>query len=171
MLVGCGVSKKATKSATPVEETPAWHTCVIQGAKVTVTTKSEQVSANVIMQTVRDSMIVISVMPMLGIEMVRLEATPTELIAIDKVHGRYATASFEAVNHRLTPKMSWAILQQICAAELPTGPENAHLQYLYGEDAPIDIQITYTPRKLDVPVKANRLRLDKYMKIELERWL
>ena len=64
MLVGCGVSKKATKSATPVEETPAWHTCVIQGAKVTVTTKSEQVSANVIMQTVRDSMIVISVMPM-----------------------------------------------------------------------------------------------------------
>lgn len=110
-------------------------------------------------------------MPMLGIEMVRLEATPTELIAIDKVHGRYATASFEAVNHRLTPKMSWAILQQICTAELPTGPEYAHLQYLYGEDVPIDIQITYTPRKLDVPVKANRLRLDKYMKIELERWL
>ena len=46
------------------------------------------------MQTVHDSMIVISVMPMLGMEMMRVEATPTQIIAIDKLHGRYAKATF-----------------------------------------------------------------------------
>ena len=90
LLAGCGAKKQAV-SEQPSEvsqepEEPAWHTCLIQGARATVYTNEDKISANLTMQTVRDSMIVISVMPMMGIEMMRIEATPMEIIAIDKVH-------------------------------------------------------------------------------------
>ena len=114
VLAACGTKKALTVK--PAQK-PAWHTCLIQGARATVTKGSDRVSATVTMQTVRDSMIIISVMPMLGIEMLRLEATPQELIAIDKIHGQYTTTDFKQLNHKLTPRLNWTVLQQISSAD------------------------------------------------------
>lgn len=171
-LTGCGVSKRAQNTDRSADRTqiPTWHTCLIQGAKATVQMGSDKVNATVTMQTVRDSMIIIHVMPMLGIEMARLEATPEELIAIDKVHNVYATATYKELNKKLTPKITWKQLQQLASAELPTGDEKAHLQYVF-DDKTIDLTIYYTPRKTDVPVKMNGLRLNKYTKIDISKWL
>ncbi|MBR6167714.1 MAG: DUF4292 domain-containing protein [Paludibacteraceae bacterium] len=167
VLAACGTKKALTVK--PAQK-PAWHTCLIQGARATVTKGSDRVSATVTMQTVRDSMIIISVMPMLGIEMLRLEATPQELIAIDKIHGQYATTDFKQLNHKLTPRLNWTVLQQISSAELPTGAETAHLQYTLGKET-IDIVLDYTERKLDVPLRMNRQRTDRYTKIDITKWL
>ena len=171
-LVSCGVKKQTVAvsgEGLVVSEPPAWHTC-LQSARAIVYTETNKIAANVTMQTVRDSMLVISVMPMLGIEMARLEATPEELIAIDKVHNVYATATYKELNKKLTPKITWKQLQQLASAELPTGDETAHLQYIF-DDKTIDLTIYYTPRKTDVPVKMNGLRLNKYTKIDISKWL
>ena len=165
VLAGCGTKKGLTH-----QQEPVWHTCLVQGAHATVTRGQDRVSATVTMQTVRDSMIVISVMPMLGIEMLRLEATPEELTAIDKIHGQYATTDFKQLNRQLTPRISWSILQQISSAELPTGAETAHLQYTLGNET-IDIVMDYTERKLDVPVRMTKQRTDRYTKIDISKWL
>lgn len=122
------------------------------------------------MQTVHDSMIVISVMPMLGMEMMRVEATPTQIIAIDKLHGRYAKATFADLNRRLTPSLNWDILQQLCTAELPTGPEKARLVYTFGKER-LELIINYPPRKLDVPVRMTNQRLTKYTEIDVSKFL
>ena len=122
------------------------------------------------MQTVHDSMIVISVMPMLGMEMMRVEATPTQIIAIDKLHGRYAKATFADLNRRLTPSLNWDILQQLCTAELPTGPEKARLVYTFGKEH-LELILNYTPRKLDVPVRMTNQRLTKYTEIDVSKFL
>ena len=122
------------------------------------------------MQTVHDSMIVISVMPMLGMEMMRVEATPTQIIAIDKLHGRYAKATYADLNRRLTPSLNWDILQQLCTAELPTGPEKARLAYTFGKER-LEFIIHYPPRKLDVPVRMTNQRLTKYTEIDVSKFL
>lgn len=122
------------------------------------------------MQTVHDSMIVISVMPMLGMEMMRVEATPTQIIAIDKLHGRYAKATFADLNRQLTPSLNWDILQQLCTAELPTGPEKARLVYTFGKER-LELIINYPPRKLDVPVRMTNQRLTKYTEIDVSKFL
>ena len=83
---------------TPTEEETLWHTCLIQGAKATLTMDGKTISANCTMQVVRDSMLVISVMPMLGIEVYRLEATPDELIAIDKLNHQYLKTDYARIN-------------------------------------------------------------------------
>ena len=173
-LVGCGAKKKMTHHPSPItnpESTiPVWHTCLIQGARATITTDSDKLSANMTMQTVHDSMLVISVMPMFGMEMMRIEATPTEITAIDKLHGQYAVATYAELNRQLTPELNWDILQQVCAAELPTGPDKARLMYVFHNET-IELVIDYVPRQIDVPVRVTRQRLDRYTQIDISKWL
>ena len=174
VLTGCGAKKKAAQSSIVEEvampEEPAWHTCLIQGARATVFTNDDQIAATLTMQTVRDSMLVISVMPMLGIEMFRLEATPLELIAIDKMHGQYAKTTFAELNRKLTPSLNWDVLQQLCTAELPLGSEKARLQYMFGDDI-INLVIDYPARQLDVPVRVMNQPVIRYTQIDISRWL
>lgn len=167
VLVSCGVKKHAVKTE---PSAPAWHTCLIQGARATVTKGTESYSSSVTMQTVRDSMLVISVTPMLGMEMLRLEATPLELTGIDKIHGQYAKATFADLNRRLNPALNWDVLQQVCTAELPAGSERARLVYEFGGDL-IEIVIDYPARKLDVPVRVTNQPITKYKKVDVSRWL
>ena len=93
-----------------------------------------------------------------------------QVIAIDKLHGRYAKATFADLNRQLTPSLNWDILQQTCTAELPTGPDKARLVYTLGNKT-IELIIDYTPRKLDVPVRVTHLNLSKYKKLDIQKWL
>ena len=172
MLVGCGTKKKAVsgEGLAVSEQTPTWHTCLIQNAKATVVMDGDRLSATVTMQTVHDSMLVISVMPLLGIELARFEATPFELTGINKFDGTYAKTTFAELNRTLTPSLNWDILQQTCTAELPTGPDKARLVYTLGNKT-IELIIDYTPRKLDVPVRVTHLNLSKYKKLDIQKWL
>lgn len=170
VMIGCGTKKRATVTPEPEVAVPTWHTCLIQSARATVIRNGDKLSSPVTMQTVHDSMLVISVTPMLGMEMMRLEATPTEMIAIDKIHGQYATATYAELNRKLTPSLNWDILQQVCTAELPTGNSKARLQYTFGDET-IELVIEYTPRKTDVPVKVAHQSVGRYTKIDISRWL
>ena len=170
LLAGCGAKKVATSSA-PTEESPSWHTCLIQGAKGTITmANGSKMAANVTMQTVRDSMLVMSIMPLLGMEIIRIEATPLEVIGIDKLHGQYARATYAQLNRKLTPSLNWDVLQQLCTAELPTGDKRARVVYNFGADM-IELVVDYPARKLDVPVRVQHQRLDKYAQIDVKQWL
>lgn len=171
ILVGCGVKKKTAVSDQPsaVSE-PAWHTCLMQGGKASITIDGNKFSGTVNMQTVRDSMLVISVMPIFGIEMVRFEATPLELTGINKIDGTYATLTYAELNRTLSPSLNWDVLQQVCSGELPTGSETARLVYLLG-DQEVILKITYPARKLDVPVKVKHQNLNKYTKVDIRKWL
>ena len=177
IMVGCAVKKNVApeqepkvEKVTKVTKKPHWHTCVIQGAKATVTTKSDKITASVTMQAVHDSLIIISVMPALGIEMVRLEATPDELLAFDKVHNRYAKITFKELNKRLKPKLTWKQLEQICSAEMPGGKDKLHLEYSIGKDT-VQFDIKYPARKINGPVKMNRLKTNKYKQMDISKWL
>lgn len=171
LLVGCGTKKKAAHGEGPeLPSAPTWNTCLIQNARAIVTMGGEKMSASVTMQTVRDSMLVISVMPVLGIEMMRVEATPKGVTAIDKIHSRYAFATYAEINKRLTPKLNWTVLQQLCSAELPTGDKRARLHYAFGEKQ-IELVVDYTPRMIDVPVRVTALPLKKYIKVDISKWL
>lgn len=126
-------------------------------------------SATVTMQTVRDSMLVISVMPF-GMEVIRFEATPLELTGINKLDATYATATFAELNRNLVPTVNWDVLQQLCSAELPTGSEKTHMRYTLGKQT-IELQLTYPARKLDVPVRVTHQNVSRYKKIDITKWL
>jgi hypothetical protein len=122
------------------------------------------------MQTVRDSMIVMSVMPLLGMEMLRVEATPLEVLVIDKIHGQYGKATYAEINRKLSPAVNWDVLQQIASAELPTGNERARMVYNFGKQV-IEVVIDYPARKTDVPVRVSAQRIDRYTQVDISKWL
>ena len=172
MLAGCGAKKKAaeTKPEEVQPAVPVWETCVIQNARATVIRGGDRLSAQVTMQTVRDSLAVISVMPMLGMELLRIEATPLEIIAIDKLHAQYGQATYAELNRKLTPSINWDIIQQLCSAELPTGPERGRLAYRFGDET-LELVIEYPARQLDIPVRIGHLPLGRYTKVNISKWL
>ena len=171
VLTACGVKRKAVSDQPSAVSEPAWHTCLMQGGKASITIDGNKFSGTVNMQTVRDSMLVISVMPpILGFEMVRFEATPLELTGINKIEGTYATVTYAELNRTLSPSLNWDVLQQVCSGELPTGSETARLVYLLG-DQEVILKITYPARKLDVPVKVKHQNLNKYTKVDIRKWL
>ena len=173
IMVGCGTSKRAVSPQTSdVSEpaVPAWHTCVIQGARATILLGEEQISSSATLQVVRDSMLVISITPIAGIEIIRIEATPAEVIGISKIDGTYAVASYDEINRKLVPAVTWETLQQLCSAELPTGSDQARLVYML-DDKRIELAISYPARRLDVPVRVNHIRTDRYKKVDISKWL
>lgn len=170
VLASCGTKKKAISSQPSVVSEPTWHTCLIQGARATVNLGDQQFAANVTMQTVRDSMLVISVMPLPGLEIARFEATPFELTGVNKLEGTYATTTYAELNRNLVPSLNWDILQQLCSAELPTGAESARMMYTLS-DKTIELNVIYPVRKLDVPVKVSHQNKSRYKKIDITKWL
>lgn len=173
VLAGCGAKKKVVATPEPevvVPEVPQWHTCLIQGAPVVFSHDNESYSGTAHMQVVRDSMCIISVTAMLGIEVLRIEATPAGVLGIDKIHGRYARATYDEINAKITPQLTWKIMQQICSAELPTGNEIARLRYSLGEEQ-AELYIRYPERQTDVPVRMQSARLDRYKEMDISKWL
>ena len=149
---------------TPTEEEKPWHTCLMQGAKATLTIDEQTITANCTMQVVRDSMLVISVMPMLGIEVYRLEATPDELIAIDKLNHQYLKTDYARINRYVTPSLTWEDLQQIASNEVQGGP---FIGYAIGEKT-IALKITYPEKQTDVPVRTQHIDLSRYEQVVVE---
>lgn len=173
VLAGCGAKKKVVATQEPepvVPEVPKWQTCLIQGAQVIFSHDDESYSGTAHMQVVRDSMCIISVTAMLGIEVLRIEATPAGLLGIDKIHGRYARATYDELNAKITPQLTWEIMQQICSAELPTGNETARLRYSLGDNQ-AELYIRYPERRLDVPVRMVNARLDRYKEMDISKLL
>ena len=148
----------------PTEEEKPWHTCLIQGAKATLTMDEQTITANCMMQVVRDSMLVISVMPMLGIEVYRLEATPEELIAIDKLNHQYLKTDYARINRYVTPSLTWEDLQQIASNEVQGGP---FIGYAIGEKT-IALKITYPEKQTDVAVRMLHIDLSRYKQVVVE---
>ena len=148
----------------PTEEEKPWHTCLIQGAKATLTMDEQTITANCTMQVVRDSMLVISVMPMLGIEVYRLEATPEELIAIDKLNHQYLKTDYARINRYVTPSLTWEDLQQIASNEVQGGP---FIGYAIGEKT-IALKITYPEKQTDVAVRMLHIDLSRYEQVVVE---
>ena len=159
--------KTTVQSESVAEDTlPQWHTCSIQGAKAVLTYEGQTLTATCSMQAVRDSMLIISVMPMLGIELFRLEATPTSLLAIDKMNRQYVQTDYQELNRFMAPELTWAHLQQIATDELP---EDAFIGYTVGKHS-IALRLTYTERQLDVPVHMTPIRIDRFEPVDISQW-
>ena len=158
------VAVQPQPTETPTEEEKPWHTCLVQGAKATLTIDEQTITANCTMQVVRDSMLVISVMPMLGIEVYRLEATPEELIAIDKINHQYLKTDYARINRYVTPSLTWEDLQQIASNEAQGGP---FIGYAIGEKT-IALKITYPEKQTDVPVRTQHIDLSRYEQVVVE---
>ena len=74
---------------------------------------SNEVSFNISYRSKKDSVIWISVSPLLGIEVARLMITPDSVKMLDKIHNKYEVTSFESINKMLQMKVNFEIIQAL----------------------------------------------------------
>ncbi len=168
--IGCGLSGCHTQKVLPKteqttvveEETPKWHTCLVQNAQGILTLHGQTITANCTMQAVRDSLVVLSIMPMLGIEMVRIEATPEKVIGIDKMNRQYAAMTYDEINSLLSPTLSWSDLQALASGEMPSETEGEAFVGYSAMGQTVMLRVIYPAIQKDVPVRAVHLNLSRY---------
>lgn len=179
-MTSCHTTKHIAQTETKTQQEEAeqetqttesqWHTCLMQNAQGVVTIGEQTLRATCTMQTVRDSIVILSIMPMLGIEMLRIEATPEQITGIDKINRQYAVATYEEVNRYLSPAVSYHDLQALATGELPTGKDEAFVGYTAGKQT-IMLRLTYPARQTDVPVRTRGADLTRYQQIDIKQLL
>lgn len=88
-----------------VEAQPHFTTLQAQKAKITLNYGDRKLSASATINLYHDSAMVVSVQPLLGIELFRVEVDKKNIIVVDKLNRRYGRLEYESVyqvaGHRL----------------------------------------------------------------------
>ncbi len=166
-LSSCHTQKHLTKNEPATKEVSQaepekWHTCLVQNAQGILTISGQTISANCTMQAVRDSLVVLSIMPMLGIELMRIEATPNEIIGIDKMNRQYAKVTYDEINKIVTPTIHWDDFQQLASGELPTDTPNEAVIGYSALGYSFVLRVVYPEIQTNVPVRAMHIDLSRY---------
>jgi len=84
-------------------------------AKASVTTIQEgsETSFNISLRAKRDSIIWISISPLLGIEVARVIITSDSVKFLDRLHNQYQVSTFETINKLLQLKVNFEIVQAL----------------------------------------------------------
>ncbi len=84
-------------------------------AKASVTTIQEgnETSFNITLRARRDSIIWISISPLLGIEVARVIITGDSVKFLDRLHNQYQVSTFETINKLLQLKVNFEIVQAL----------------------------------------------------------
>lgn len=115
----------------------------------------------------RDELIVLSVQPMLGIEMVRLEATPDSIWVFDKMNRRYAAMDYASVNRIIQPNVSFRMLQELCNHPItPKKKENIEQEFVSGKHRLI-VTCKFSNREYNTLQAPARTKVNKYKQVDL----
>lgn len=84
-------------------------------AKASVTTIQDgsETSFNISVRSRKDSLIWISISPLLGIEVARVLITPDSVKFLDRLHGKYQVNTFETINKLLQLKVNFETVQAL----------------------------------------------------------
>lgn len=130
LAVSCSSSRKAAR--TPmiggltgtdyiekvIELSPSWESL---SGKVALSLSTSEGTSKVGSATIRlkrNESIQLSVAPLLGIEVARLEISPEGILALDRLNKRYVQVSFAEVNSWAHTDLSFAVLQSLFLNEL-----------------------------------------------------
>lgn len=96
---------------------PRWN-CVTGkvALNLNVSGKSTKLSATLRMK--KGEVIQLSVAPLLGIEVARLEISPERILAVDRLHKQYVEVSFDDLNRMANLNLSFNVLQSLFLNEI-----------------------------------------------------
>ena len=101
-----------------ISNTPDWQSLSGKTSLELALGKKERTRVNATLRIRRGEVIQLSVTPVLGIEMARLELTPEGMLLVDRLNKRFVRASFAEVSDLLHVDLNFHILQSLFLNEL-----------------------------------------------------
>ena len=108
-----GSSKTTVKKVAFVVNEPKISTINISNASVTIITGGQELSSRASIRIIKDSIVQISLQPALGIEMARLDITPKNVVAVNKLQGRYFESNMDYMAKMLGMKLDYYDFQAL----------------------------------------------------------
>ena len=166
LLASCAASKK-----TVLPHPPAHTTAEVKRATVRIETGGNKFSVGCQLQTVFDSLCIVSLQPLSGMEMYALHATPDQLLVIDRMHQRYAITDYQTVNAVINPKIDFQQLQNmVSGVDLPQGVITLIRHFSAGKQE-AEISITFPEIRYDQPLTTRPRKISNYQKTDIKTLL
>lgn len=160
MLVMVGCASKRTATVTNQQN-------ISMRAKVSLTLDKHNYQTSCVVKMWKNELIILSVLPMLGIEMFRLEASADGVTVIDKLNKRYTELSYEELNAYTPRKISFKVLQMLVKRHQK---ENIELDFSVGTHV-LKIQSQVLNCEYNTQGEAQPMNKSRYKKVGLREIL
>ena len=153
-------------SCASTSHTPQQKQVVSRRGQIGLSLEHLQYNMNCMLRIWKNKLIVLSVTPAMGIEMLRVEATPESILVIDKLNKRYAVVTYNELKDLTQKRITYNLLQFILLRT------NQEIQY----DIPVGSRTIHLTGKLmqrehTGPTDPQYLKLAKYKQVTLQKIL
>jgi len=101
-----------------LQEQPQFTCANISKMEVVANYGTQQLSFRATIKSVTDSLLVFSIQPLLGVEMFRVEFTPTSFLIIDKWNRKYTENTYELLRYKVGVDLNFSVLQALLFNQL-----------------------------------------------------
>lgn len=100
-----------------IVRSPEWK-AVTAKMQLTLTRSAEDIQVSGSLKMKRDEVIVLSISPVLGIEVARVEITPQDILVIDRIHKRYVRVPFSEIREKIHADLDYHAFQSLFLNEI-----------------------------------------------------
>lgn len=146
---------------------PRRYQTLHQKATATLQFDQRQYTMGATVQLWRNELVILSLQPVLGIEMIRIEATQDSVLLVDKMNRRYTVIQYDLFSKRVSPTPSYRLIQDfVTAPQTPNTEAKSYQSFTIGKHK-IAIECSFTQREYNTLQTPKRLRLDRYKRVSL----
>ena len=142
------------------------HTAEVRRATMTITADKESHTVNATLQAVHDSVVVVSVQPLLSIELIHLKATKDSLFLADRIHRQRTQLSYKDLNRYLHPNLFYHTLEDMVFGKWFKSGEYFGKKTFHAGKHTVTLQITSPDIRLDEPIRIKESRSEKYESVD-----
>ena len=156
-LSSCSVSRRASTR----------YQTLSQRVQVQLEWNQQRYSMNSTVRIWRGEIIIVSVQPMLGIEMLRVEATRDSVLVLDKMNRRYVTLAYSDIEQQTRLKINYKTLQDLLSK--PVSKENKeHIALtLDTGNHQLKLSCQFINREYNTLQDATRAKISRYKQVDL----
>lgn len=143
----------------------------VDKAQCDITLNGKTLHTPISMQTDRNHLVLISVQPMMGVEAVRIEATPDSIWVFERLGRHYAALSFKEAKKMTYGMVTFRWLQRIASGERLQGKSQGLTWNFKIDGQPASVHIYYPAIVYNETVRMKRLPVAKYQPVDIQSLL
>ena len=150
---------------------PRRYQTMSQKANATLQLDEHQYTINCSVMMWRNESIVISLQPIMGIEMFRMEATADSVLVVDKMNRRYTTLAYDWISKEIRPAPSLKMIQDYITTPLMTKKKLANRIEFEANGHKMSFECIFSAREYNKLTNHRRIDLKKYKRVTLREIL
>lgn len=119
----------------------------------------------------RNEMVVVSVQPMLGIEMVRIEATPDSICVFDKMNRRYLAMGYSELEQKTTKKITYKTIQDFASQPITDNEKDKIVIEVTTGENHLKLASKFSNREYNTLQAPTKTKTNRYKRVSLEEIL